>query len=1113
MVNAKSITAGAAHVCAVTGSTRVVRCWGANAAGQLGDGTTKRRTRAVAATGLASVISVAAGSAHTCARTAARIACWGSNASGQLGDGTHLARLRPTTVPGAGSTAGLASGAAHTCLLPITGGAVCWGSNGRGRLGDGTTTSTSTPVAVIRLVAASMRAGTSREVLPPDGMTVAVLGARVVDASGQGICGVPITFTMTSGDAALGAASRYTSCAGAAESTLKASSTPGSNTIEILATGTSLASSLTIEESASGSLAVTESPGVSVVLTVTTPTGAQSTLRASQVSMQSAAAIAIGSTVDVAVTTDASATAILLVDGLLTAPVSPPAGSIQAASATRTTNYKVEVQGNHELAAGLYELAPGVQVLGDDSLAVLTGVSEDKDTLVFTGSTPQLDDLQPGTIIVGNDPRFPNGLRSTVSSITTRDGVTTVSTTPADLRAVFGRLSIDYNSRLREDAGAVVPSASAGFATNAAGSYDVGMPISAIEFTVDSARIPNTPFGGSATVSFKTPRLSGCWEWDWLTLKCAEVSINGGVGVEADLDVRLIERDFLIQITKYQVIAAVPIAPFVAIVPVWSSAFVVSVDATAGLQWKWEATTKAGVRYYDGVGLQPVFEANATGTGLLEPSLEVAGSVKVRPTLSVDFTIDAVCGVGVEMAVPAVKGEIEVLPARTWKVSAGLEVAPEVACFFGHKVFDGVGVYGVLGEGTWGPPPDQTLPVVSGVTLDPPSALTGQQVVVSAWASDPQGIASADFRIDNGEWTSMVAMDGYFGSANESVGAAFSVGVAGTHDICVRATDTNGAVSASPVCESLTVEQDPGQIGSPGGLQQITISPDLNCSVVHENSATSDVFYSGTACGTLMAAGGVLYGPADIPAGGSATPRTPWTPVYQSGSGSGTRSDPWVLRTIVNAGTSGIALVQRDSYVVGDPYWTTSVQVYNDGGQAADVIVYRAADCYIGSDYGYGHVDEGTGAVRCVNDGAGRWLEWLPITPGSHYFEGYYADMWSLLGWQGDLPDTTRASEYIDNAAALSWRVSVPSGSSRTVSHRLQVIWPSALEGSTVSPQDQGAAGAASDLLAARAVAKARAGDAAGAAADFDAAIAQAATPAQADKIAALEASVQPDGR
>ena len=138
----------ASHVCAIL-DDRSVKCWGNNSRGQLGDGTTTSTTAPGAAVNLGVgrtvlAISVGTSSSHTCAILDDRsLKCWGYNAAGQLGNG-NIGAETSTTAPGApvnlgaGRTAfSLAMGVSHTCVTLDDKSVHCWGGNYRGQVGNG----------------------------------------------------------------------------------------------------------------------------------------------------------------------------------------------------------------------------------------------------------------------------------------------------------------------------------------------------------------------------------------------------------------------------------------------------------------------------------------------------------------------------------------------------------------------------------------------------------------------------------------------------------------------------------------------------------------------------------------------------------------------------------------------------------------------------------------------------------------------------------------------------------------------------------------------------------------------------------------------------------------
>ena len=143
-----TVVTGGTHSCSLRGDGSMV-CWGGNARGQLGDGSSTGRlvpSLSVQGEGFARVTS---GLAHVCGLSAdGRASCWGSNDQGQLGRSGSGSAAVPEEVAGGTRFTSLVAGLAHTCGLGGDGAAYCWGANESGQLGDGTTESKSAPTRV-----------------------------------------------------------------------------------------------------------------------------------------------------------------------------------------------------------------------------------------------------------------------------------------------------------------------------------------------------------------------------------------------------------------------------------------------------------------------------------------------------------------------------------------------------------------------------------------------------------------------------------------------------------------------------------------------------------------------------------------------------------------------------------------------------------------------------------------------------------------------------------------------------------------------------------------------------------------------------------------------------
>ncbi|HXW39021.1 MAG TPA: MBG domain-containing protein, partial [Acidimicrobiales bacterium] len=147
-----AVAAGSSHSLALT-TTGQVLAWGSDVFGQLGDGSTDDSDvpEPVSAPPGVTFVAIAAGGDHSLALSSAGdVYAWGANFAGQLGDGTTTSSDVPVQADTATGTdfVAIAAGTSFSLALTATGQVESWGFNGSGELGDGSDTSSTTPTAV-----------------------------------------------------------------------------------------------------------------------------------------------------------------------------------------------------------------------------------------------------------------------------------------------------------------------------------------------------------------------------------------------------------------------------------------------------------------------------------------------------------------------------------------------------------------------------------------------------------------------------------------------------------------------------------------------------------------------------------------------------------------------------------------------------------------------------------------------------------------------------------------------------------------------------------------------------------------------------------------------------
>ena len=144
-----AVSAGGSHSLALMSGGSVM-AWGDNSVGQLGNPNLHETFDVPVAAPIHGVTAVSAGGAFSLALGAGTVAAWGDNNVGQLGTGHPEYGLdsEPQQVVGLSGVVAISAGSSHSLALLSDRTVAAWGYNASGQLGNGTTKTSYVPVAV-----------------------------------------------------------------------------------------------------------------------------------------------------------------------------------------------------------------------------------------------------------------------------------------------------------------------------------------------------------------------------------------------------------------------------------------------------------------------------------------------------------------------------------------------------------------------------------------------------------------------------------------------------------------------------------------------------------------------------------------------------------------------------------------------------------------------------------------------------------------------------------------------------------------------------------------------------------------------------------------------------
>ena len=144
----KKVSAGGEHVLALSKKGNIF-AWGANSAGELGNGTNESSNIPVKIDNITGIKDISSGGWHSLILTDnGDVYAWGNNYDGELGIGDNKNRNIPTKISSISKIKKISAGFAHSVAISDTGEVYSWGRNNHGELGIGNVGMKNTPVKI-----------------------------------------------------------------------------------------------------------------------------------------------------------------------------------------------------------------------------------------------------------------------------------------------------------------------------------------------------------------------------------------------------------------------------------------------------------------------------------------------------------------------------------------------------------------------------------------------------------------------------------------------------------------------------------------------------------------------------------------------------------------------------------------------------------------------------------------------------------------------------------------------------------------------------------------------------------------------------------------------------